>query len=133
MDRKGESPPLGEQEMELLRFIGERAPVTAGQVAEAFGGERGLARTTVLTVIDRLRKKGYLTRRRCRGIFHYSPRLSEGEVLEGLVHRFVETTLGGSLAPVVAYLARTRRLSETDMAELSRLVEELRKREEESP
>src|SRR5262245_19974415 len=86
-----ERPTLGEQEMEILRYLSERAPVTAGQVAEGFGEERGLARTTVAIVIERLRRKGYVTRQRRRGVFQYSPRLTRDEVLQGLLHRFVET------------------------------------------
>lgn len=125
-----EHPSLGEQEMEVLGFVTERQPVTAGEVAEAFAESHGLARTTVLTVMERLRKKGYLVRGRRSGIFYYSPRLSQSEVLQGQVSRFVETTLHGSLAPVVAYLSRSRRLSDEEVAELDRLVEELKREQE---
>jgi predicted transcriptional regulator len=120
-----EHPSLGEQERDVLAYITEHAPVTASQVAQGFGETRGLARTTVLTVIERLRKKGYVQRHRRQGVFHYSPRMEPSEVLQGLVHRFVETTLGGSLSPVIAYLVRTRRLSEAELAELQQLVQEM--------
>jgi predicted transcriptional regulator len=69
-----EQRSLGEQELEVWRFIADHAPVTGRAVVEQFGRERGLARTTVLTVIERLRQKGYLTRRHREGVFHYSPR-----------------------------------------------------------
>ena len=123
---------LGEQEMELLRFVSGQAPVSAGQVAAEFGEERGLARTTVLTVLERLRKKGYVTRRKRAGVFQYSPRHTQMEVLQGMVHRFVETTLSGSLAPVVQYLANSRRLSPSELEELQQLVQELRAQSEET-
>jgi predicted transcriptional regulator len=126
-----EFPPLGEQEMEVLEYITEHAPVTSSQVVDGFGEPRGLARTTVLTVIERLRKKGYLARARRQGVYHYSPRMSRAEVLQGLTHRFVETTLGGSLAPVVAYLSQTRQLTPEEIAELRRIVEAMKAGEEE--
>src|SRR5438046_2094485 len=109
-----DKPPLGEQELEVLRFIAECAPAPAREVIEHFGEERGVARTTVLTVIERLRQKGYLSRRRRDGIFHYSPRVPQEEVLQRAVRDFVEGTLGGSVSPVVAYLARTRRISDAE-------------------
>ena len=127
--RSDEPAPLGEQEMELLEFVSRYAPVTSAQVAERFGEARGLARTTVLTVLERLRRKGYVVRRRQEGVFHYSPRMSQGEVLRGLVQRFVETTLSGSLAPVVQYLANTPRLTPTELEELEQIVETLRARQ----
>jgi predicted transcriptional regulator len=126
-----ERPSLGEQELELLRYVAERAPVTAREVVEGFGLERGLARTTVLTVIERLREKGYLTRRRRQGVYQYSPRVPLPDVMQGVVKRFVETTLGGSVSPVVAYLTGSRRLSNEELAALERLVEELRSQREE--
>ena len=55
-----EQPPFGEQEWEVWRCIADRAPVTGRAVVEQFAAQRGLSRSTVLTVIERLRKKGYL-------------------------------------------------------------------------
>jgi predicted transcriptional regulator len=128
-----ENPSLGEQELEVLRFIADRAPVSAREVAEQFAEARGLARTTVLTVMERLRKKGYLTRKRRQGVFHYSPRVPQSDVLQGLVRQFVEKTLAGSVSPIVAYLARSRQLTEEELRELQKLVDELRRDREEEP
>jgi predicted transcriptional regulator len=116
---------LGEQEIAVLRFIAERAPVPAREVVEKFAGEQELARTTVLTKIERLRKKGFLSRRRQGGVFVYSPRVPQAEVLQGLVRDFVEKTLGGSVSPVLAYLIHTRDLSTEELAVLQRLAGDL--------
>src|SRR5258708_29050936 len=97
-----ESHSLGEQELDVLRFIADHSPLTAREVAEGYGQERGLAKTTVLTVIERLRKKKYLTRKRREGIFFYAPRVPKNELLQQLVQQFVQKTLAGSVTPVVA-------------------------------
>jgi predicted transcriptional regulator len=128
-----EHPSLGEQEMDLLQYVTENAPVSVRQAAEGFGQPRGLARTTVLTVLERLRRKGYLARARRRGVYRYSPRMPQEEVLRGLVQEFVRSTLRGSLAPVVAYLAQARELTEAEVEELDRLVAELKGRAKEGP
>jgi predicted transcriptional regulator len=120
-----EQPSLGEQEVAVLRYIAEHAPVPARAVVEKFAAEQDLARTTVLTKLERLRKKGYLTRRRRQGIYYYSPRLPQAQVLQGLVRQFVERTLGGSVSPVVAYLAGVQEISDADIAELQRLARQL--------
>ncbi len=126
-----ERSSLGEQELEVWRFIAGRAPVTGRAVVEQFVQERGISRTTVLTMIERLRKKGYLTRRRRDGIFHYSTRVLASEVVQGLVRRFVEKTLAGSVSPLVAYLGHTRQISAQELAELQRLIEALKARTDE--
>lgn len=122
MDR----PSMGDQEIAVLRFISEHAPVPARDVIDKFGGEQELARTTILTKIERLRKKGYLVRKRRGGVYCYSPAVPQAEVMQGLVRDFVEKTLGGSVSPMVAYLLETRRLTDTELSELQRLAGEIR-------
>jgi predicted transcriptional regulator len=121
-----DQPSLGKQELEIWRYIAEHAPAPARAVVEQFAAERGLARTTVLTVLERLRKKGYLTRSRQQGVFQYAPRVPPAEVLQGLVGQFIEKTLAGSISPLVTYLAHSRQLSDEELAELQRLVDELK-------
>src|SRR5688500_6555756 len=80
---------LGDQQLEVLRFVTDHAPITVGAVAEQFGGPQGLARTTILTVMERLREKGYLTRAKRGGVFHYSPAIVKNDLLRNLVENFV--------------------------------------------
>ncbi len=43
--------------MEVLNYIGDHESVSVRDVAQHFEKEKGLARTTILTVMERLRKK----------------------------------------------------------------------------
>ena len=122
-----EKPNLGEHELEVLRFIDLNGPLAARDVVEAVGQERNLARTTVLTVIERLSKKGYLRRKRSReGVFIYTSCEPQAELMQDLVRQFVEKMLGGAVSPVVAYLASVKRLPEEDLAEMQKLVDALK-------
>ena len=118
--------PLGEQELSVFRFIHDRAPISARDVTDIFARTHGLSRSTILTVIERLRKKGFLTRKRLEGVYLYEPRVPQAEVLQRLVRTFVENTLGGSVSPVMLYLANNRQISDPELAELQKLVDELR-------
>jgi len=131
MDRQ----PLGERELEVLRYISERAPVSVGEVSEQWGEPLGLTRSTVQVMMERLRQKGYLVRRKEpeRKGYAYRPRLPEGEVMRSLVQQFVERTLGGSLTPFVAYLSDVEGLSTEEVAALRRLVDTLEERQEDQP
>jgi len=126
-----EKPSLGEQELEILRFVSEHSPISVGDVVAGFGKPRGLARTTVLTVMERLRTKGYLSRRMVNGFYRYTAKVAQDDLLKGLVSNFVERSLGGSLSPFVTYLADTGRLSNAEIAELRRMVELLETEERE--
>src|SRR6185436_16683016 len=116
---------LGSTEIEVLRYLGERAPASVGDVAAHFAQTTGQARTTILTMMERLRKKGYLTRKQIGGVYHYSPKVSQNELLRGLVKKFVATTLGGSVSPFVAYLSEGGSVSEYDLKQLKQLVRDL--------
>ena len=116
---------IGRAELEVLQYIQDHHPVTVRSVAGHFHATKGHTRTTVLNVMTRLVRKGYLTRRRTEGLYHYSPRVAKGELLRRLVGEFVDRALGGSLSPFVAYLARDADLTADDVRELKKIVEEL--------
>lgn len=116
---------IGRAEMEILHFIHDHHPITVRLVAEQFGESRGLARTTILNVMERLRKKGHLTRRQTDGIYQYSPRLAKADLMRGLVREFVDRSLGGSLSPFVAYLTEEGHLTDGELGELKQMVRDL--------
>ena len=125
-------PPasVGEQELALLRHIADRGGATVGEVVAQFGAANGLARSTVITMMDRLRKKGFLNRRLAGGVYRYQTRASS-DLTRGAIHRFVERNLGGSVAPFVAYLAESARLSDEEVEELEATVARLQSRRKE--
>ncbi len=126
-----EHPNIGRAEMDVLRYVTDHHPVTVRQVADHVSETKGHVRTTVLNVMERLRQKGYLVRRKTGGVFHYSPRLPREELLRSLVRDFVARSLGGSLSPFVAYLAHEAKLSPEEVCELRTLVENLEAQSEE--
>ncbi len=75
--------------------------------------------------MERLRKKGYLTRRQIKGVYRYSPKIAKHDLLRGLVKNFVDTTLGGSVSPFVAYLSESGPVSQDDLEILKRLVQDV--------
>ena len=115
---------LGDQELTLLRYVSDHAPVTVREAAEQFGASHGLARTTILTMMERLRLKNFLTRAKTQGAFQYSPVVAKTELMQTLVRDFVEKSLGGSLSPFVAYLTEAK-LSEREAADLRQLLDGL--------
>ena len=119
-------PSLGEQEMELLKYIAEFSPVTVRQAASHFEKEKGLARTTVLTVMERLRIKGFLSRMKVDGVFKYTAKFETGDVLSSKISDFVEKTLGGSVSPLLAYFSSSK-LSAEEADQLRAIAAKLEK------
>src|SRR5262245_27639796 len=122
--------PTGSQELAVLRFVAEHGPISVGRVAEGFGAELGLARSTVLTVMERLRKKGHLSRRRSGGVFLYASALDRPSVLSRAVGQFIDRALQGSVSPIAAYLTERGEVSDEELRELERAVRALRPKKE---
>jgi len=123
---------IGDQELALLKHVAEARGATVGEVADSFGAARGLARSTVLTMMERLRHKGHLGRRQVDGVYRYFPRASAVELLREKIRGFVEQTLGGSVSPFVAYLSEEAELSDEELSELEDLVARLKGRQQEA-
>jgi predicted transcriptional regulator len=69
--------PLGPLEVAVMEVVWERGESAVRDVVDLLG--RPLAYTTVMTTLDRLFKKGLLTRRKSERAFLYSPGLSRSE------------------------------------------------------
>lgn len=125
-------PSIGDQELALLHYLAEHQNTTVGEVAAQFGETRGLARSTVLTMMERLRAKSYLKRRHVDGVYRYSTATGPGEAMNNVVGQFVEKTLSGSLSPFVAWMSQKADVSDSELAELEALVSKLQSRRKES-
>lgn len=120
-------PPLGELELEVLKVIWDLQPCTVKQIAEVLAQRSGHARTTVLTVMQRLHAKGFLKRSRKEGLWRYSSTHDRQRILSHLVSQFMDTVLDSSPAPFVAYLAQKGNLTAEQRKALQSIVRNFEK------
>lgn len=118
-------PGVGRAEVEVLRYVADNPGVAVSEVAEQVFATKGQTRTTALNTMERLRNKGFLRRDKADGVFKYYATGGKVRMFEGLVDDFVETVLGGSITPLVAYLTTKAEADEAQIAELKRLIEKL--------
>ena len=115
--------PLGAQELAALQYIADNGPLTVREMTDQYGAIHGLARTTLLTTMENLRKKGYLERTEGPHGFVYNNVSPKEQMLEGLVKEFVQGSLGGSLSPFVAYITNAKGLSKGEIEQLKQIVD----------
>jgi predicted transcriptional regulator len=119
---------LGALEREVMDLVWTRGDVSVRDACARFGP--GVAYTTVMTTMDRLFKKGLLTRRKVGRAFVYAAAASrealEGAVATELVHSLLQRD--GEPLPVLSSLVDA--VSDRDRAlleELERLIREKRR------
>jgi predicted transcriptional regulator len=120
---------LGKLERTVMEEAWRRGRVSASDIYRAF--DERTAYTTWMTTLDRLFKKGLLSREKEGRAYLYSPRVTREEfergVAEDVLDELLERTDGGA-EPLLACIVEA--LSERDRAlldELQRLVEEKRR------
>lgn len=116
---------IGDQELALLRWLAEAGPASVGEATERYAAPRGLARSTVLTMMERLRAKGHLNREQVDGVYRYASARPANELMRDVVGSFVDRALGGSVSPFVDYLADRGEVSDDELSELENLVSRL--------
>jgi len=112
------APKISDSELEVMRVLwraGDALPVT--EIRESLQKSRGWEATTVKTLISRLVTKGVL-RQEKRGVYYYSPRVSESEYNDWATHDLISRVWHGSARDLVAALVRSDGLSRDDIDEL---------------
>jgi predicted transcriptional regulator len=77
---------LGDLEREIMAQLWDASePLTVRQVHERVSRDRELAYTTVMTVLDRLAKKGVVDQQRADRAYRYAPAQSREEMTAALM------------------------------------------------
>ncbi|MBO5260150.1 MAG: BlaI/MecI/CopY family transcriptional regulator [Agathobacter sp.] len=111
---------LGEIEMKFAEIIWNMEPVQSGALAKEAEKELGWKKSTTYTVLKRLCERGIFQNDRgtvtsCLTRREFQARQSED---------FVEETFDGSLPNFVAAFVSRKKLSEEEIMELKKIIEE---------
>jgi len=96
-------PPL---ELECLKALWGIGEGTVRDVRDVMVGNRNLAYTTVMTVLDRLEKRGGVSRKKQGRSFVYVPKLSREELRKFAVKEVVDRFFDGSVEALARFLRR---------------------------
>jgi len=124
---RGAGHVLGELETAVMELLWREAGLSVNQVEERLQQRRQIAHTTVLTTLDRMHRKGYLTREKMGKAFVYAPRYTREEFERGLAQEVLGALLGGLGEPVLSTFVE---LVGEDEAKLERLEELIRRKRE---
>jgi BlaI family penicillinase repressor len=119
---------LGQLELEVMKIVWDMQGATVLEVAEILAKQSGYARTTILTVIQRLHKKDFLKRKKEGGVFHYYPTEKKTTVLGNLAKQFVQNIFEGSPASLIQHLADSD-VSADELTQIRNIIDEALKAE----
>ena len=114
-------------ELEIMNVLWDRPGIGASEIADVLESDKDWNIRTIKTLVARLVEKGALTTEPEGRRYLYRPAIRRGDYQKKAAKQFVDRMFGGRAAPLDAHLADARGLSAEDIAELERLLGDLKK------
>jgi predicted transcriptional regulator len=119
-------PAVSDAELEVLKELWSSGPATVRDVVAALRRRRRrLAYNTVLTLLSRLRDKGYVAADKREPAHLFRAVVSRDELLGSSLARLADRICDGTASPLVHALVRRQQFSPDDIRRLRRLLDEL--------
>jgi BlaI family transcriptional regulator, penicillinase repressor len=118
-----ELPALSETQLEIMNVVWDGGEVTVTDVWNVLARHRPVARNTVLTLMDRLEKKGWLKRRVDGQVHYYTAAAPRAATLGRVVHRLVDAAFAGSADALVLALLEGRGVSAEEARRIRKLID----------
>jgi len=114
---------LTELQLAILRLLWDRGEATVAELWEALYEERGLAQTTIATLVTRLQRRGIVARRTRDRQFVYRAMITEPDVQQSMVSELTERLFAGDPAALVSHLISASDMSPGDLARVKQMIE----------
>ncbi len=121
--KEGLKKVLGELEAAVLERIWGRENVAVRDVFNELQQERDIAYTTVMTTMDRLWRKGLLSRIRDKNAYLYSPVYSKKRLIQNCINQVLDSILPDITEPSLAhFISNLEKLNPALISELKKLL-----------
>lgn len=124
-----EKHSLGDLQLAIMRVLWQRGEATVVEVHEELEPERGLAPTTIATMLTKMEKKGVVGHRLDGRRFIYEPRVSEPDVTRSMVSELADRLFGGEVTALVSHLLAEHEILPDELAALKRQIAEFERKE----
>ena len=114
---------LTELQIAVLRLVWQGGEVTVAEIWEALYAERGLAQTTIATIVSRLQRRGILARRTRDRQFVYRALVTEADVQHSMVSELTERLFGGDVTALVSHLLSASDMTPGDLARVRKMID----------
>ncbi len=113
---------LGELQHAIMKVLWQRSEATVAEVHEALYEERGLAPTTIATMLRKMENKGVVAHRVEDRHFVYRPAVTEDDVRSSMVGELVNRLFAGDPAALVSHLVADHDIDEAEIERLRALL-----------
>lgn len=120
---------LGKLQLQIMRVLWEAGECTVSDVHRALEPSRGLAPTTIATMLRKMESKGVVEHRLDGRKFIYRATVSEDAVTRSMVADLAERLFGGSVVALVSHLIEVHETDANELDELRRRIDAAQQKE----
>ncbi|HEX2643826.1 MAG TPA: BlaI/MecI/CopY family transcriptional regulator [Thermoanaerobaculia bacterium] len=113
---------LGDLQLAIMRVLWARGEATVAEVQEALEDERGLALTTIATMLMKMEKKGVVDHRTDGRKFVYRPTVTEKQVRRSMVSDLTSQLFRGDVTALVNHLLSEHEIEPEELAQLRAMI-----------
>ena len=121
------SHQLGDLQLAIMRILWKDGEATVASVHEALRESRGLALTTIATMLSKMEKKGVVKHRSEGRQYVFSATISEEAVHKSMVSELTERLFAGSAAELVNHLLTQQSIDRDELTRITQLIENAEK------
>ena len=114
---------LSDSEWKLMNCLWSRSPRTITELTAALKADTGWSKNTVITMLSRLEAKGAVRHEEGERAKRYFPVMDRRDAARAETESFLGKVYGGSLGLMMSAMVESRQLTESDIAELSAILE----------
>ncbi|MCA9507705.1 MAG: BlaI/MecI/CopY family transcriptional regulator [Myxococcales bacterium] len=117
-------PGLTQNELEVIKILWENSPLTVSELRELLKRKPKPAYTSLLTLMQAMERKGYVSHKVLGKAYAYLPVLKRENFLTIEIKRIAKSLFGGSPGELVLNLVEREQLNKKEIASLKKLLEE---------
>jgi predicted transcriptional regulator len=114
-----------EKELEILRIVWEKGPISVKSVHELLGGDEANGYTTILKLLQIMHEKGHVVRQKSGKLHLYKAVLSQENTQQQLLDRMIDTVFRGSAAQLVLSALGNRKSSKRELKAIRDYLDQL--------
>jgi len=123
-------PPVSDAELEVMKALWAAGPATVRDLETRLRRKRRKwAYNTILTLLSRLREKGYVAADKSDAAHVFQAVVSRDELLRNGLTELAERMCDGTASPLLHALVDGRNLSPADITELRKLLDAMEQQE----
>lgn len=123
------TPKPTDKELEILRIVWEKGPISVKDVHEKMGGDDSNGYTTILKLMQIMHEKGHLEREKSGKLHLYNAILSQENTQAQMIDKMIETVFSGSAAELVMSALGSRKSSKGELKAIREYLDQLEKGE----